>query len=102
MAKVRAPFSAEQVASLNAYQASGAFHEFTCGNDLCPGVDGEHAVLVAQEDGWRCPACPYTQGWAHEFMADGSWRGFAGITVRVDGGAPVKGEHGARNEPGGS
>jgi ribosomal protein S27AE len=67
---VRAPFAAEQVASLNGYQADGTFHEFTCGNDGCPEVQ---AVLVAHADGWHCPACGYTQDWAHEFMADGSW-----------------------------
>jgi hypothetical protein len=37
---VRAPFTPEQVENLNDYQASGTFHEFTCGNDLCPGIDG--------------------------------------------------------------
>ena len=88
---VQAPFTAEQVASLNGYQRSGTFHEFTCGNDECPVV---HATLVAAEDGWHCPSCTYTQDWAHNWMADGSWRDFEGITVTVDGGAPVKGEVG--------
>jgi len=71
--QVRAPFTPGQVASLNGYQASGVFHEFTCGNDDCP---GEQAVLVAAEDGWHCPSCGYTQGWAHAAMADDSWRGW--------------------------
>ena len=88
---VRAPFTPDQVASLNGYQASGAFHEFTCGNELCPGTDGQDAALVATEGGWRCPACPYTQDWAHDSMADGSWRQFQGVAVTVDG-TPVKGE----------
>ena len=69
--KVYAPFTAEQLASLNGYQASGVFHEFTCGNDDCP---ADHAVLVAAEEGWHCPSCSYTQDWAHEAMADGSWK----------------------------
>ena len=70
------------------------FHEFTCGSDLCPGAGDVPAVLVACEDGWHCPACTYTQDWAHGPVADGSWRGFEGITVTVDGGPPVKGEIG--------
>ena len=44
-------------------------HPFTCGNDLCRGVSGQHASLIASEDGWHCPACDYTQNWAHGFMA---------------------------------
>jgi hypothetical protein len=90
-AVVRAPFSAEQVTSLNEYQADGGFHEFTCGNDECPAVQG---ILVAKADGWHCPSCSYTQDWAAPWMADGSWRQFEGITVTVGGGAPVKGEIG--------
>jgi hypothetical protein len=82
--KVRAPFTAEQVASLNGYQASGTFLEFTCHGDGCPAAD-EQPVLVAAEDGWHCPACTYTQDWAHEMMADGSWREFEGATISVDG-----------------
>jgi hypothetical protein len=85
---VRAPFTPEQVASLNGYQASGAVHPFTCGNDDCP---AEQAVLVAREDGWRCPACTYTQDWAHAQMADGSWL-LDRVTVTVDGSPPVRGE----------
>jgi hypothetical protein len=88
---VYAPFAPDQVESLNGYQQSGAFHEFTCGNDDCP---AEQAVLVATGDGWRCPSCAYTQDWAHDAMADGTWRDWRQVTVTVDGGAPVKGEIG--------
>lgn len=94
--RVSAPFSADQVASLNGYQSSGVFHEFTCGSEDCP---ADQATLIAAEDGWHCPACSYTQDWAHHFMADGSWRDFAGIVVTVDGGEPVKGEIGEREAP---
>lgn len=59
-----APWSDEQVRSLNDYQVSGFMHEFTC---RC----GE--VLVAMPDGWTCD-CGYTQQWAHRWMADDSWR----------------------------
>ncbi len=95
--KVTAPFTADQVASLNAYQGSGVFHEFTCGNDSCPGVGGEKARLVAYADGWHCEAgCGYGQDWAHAIMADWSWRREASDTslsrvqVTVDG-QPVTG-----------
>lgn len=66
--KITAPFTEEQVLSLNGFQASGVMHPFTCGE--CP------RVLVAIEFGWVCPRteCGYRQDWAHSFMADGSWR----------------------------
>lgn len=64
---IKVPFTSEQVKSLNNYQQSGVFHEFTCGSDDC------RAVLVAAGDGWHCPKCAYTQDWAHDAMADGSW-----------------------------
>ncbi len=66
--KLRAPFSADTVIRLNAYQQSRAFHPFTCG-----GTCGGRSVLVAQEQGWVCPSCDYTQDWAHNFMADPRW-----------------------------
>jgi len=87
---VHAPFTSGQVASLNGYQASGAFHEFTCGGDGCPAAD-KQPVLVAAEDGWHCPSCTYTQDWAHGMMADGSWQ-LGLVTVTVNGGPPVRGE----------
>lgn len=72
----RAPFTVDEVASLNAYQQSRAFHPFTCGNGNrtdTSHMDGE-GVLVASTDGWRCPFCDYTQHWCPEWMADWSWR----------------------------
>jgi hypothetical protein len=65
---VHSPFTAEQVASLNAYQAEGVFHPFICGAESCRGI------LVATEAGWHCPACDYQQLWAWGWMADWSWR----------------------------
>jgi hypothetical protein len=65
---IRAPWTPEQVAALNAFQQRGGMHPFTCG--------GEHSfsspTLVAHPDGWHCPAepCTYQQDWAHAFMAD--------------------------------
>ncbi len=68
MPQITAPFTAERVAALNAYQHSGRFHPFTCANQHGP--LGTETLLVATEAGWVCPACDYTQGWAHEGMAD--------------------------------
>ena len=68
--RVDAPFSEDQVRSLNEYQKSGVFHEFTCGTDNC------REILIAEKDGWRCPVCGYRQYWAHPFMADWSWKQF--------------------------
>lgn len=66
---VKAPWTDEQVTSLNEFQAFPLFHEFTCGTENC------RATLRATKDGWVCDACKsYTQDWAHQFMADGSWR----------------------------
>lgn len=66
---VKAPFTPDQLNSLNGYQASGFVHEFTCGGDInC------RAALVAKESGWVCPKCGYIQDWAHGFMADWSWK----------------------------
>jgi ribosomal protein S27AE len=71
---IEAPFTEDQVKSLNGYQKSGYCHPFTCGNDKCPKPRFEHSILVAKSDGWHCPRCAYTQTWAHKFMADGSWK----------------------------
>ena len=64
-----APWSEDQVTSLNAFQNSGAFHAYTC-----RAGGAEHAPLVATTLGWRCENCDYQQIWAHEWTADWSWR----------------------------
>lgn len=68
---VHAPFTAEQVDALNAYQNAGRMHPFTCPNrgDGLHRVTADLGALVATVDGWVCPDCDYTQGWAHGFMA---------------------------------
>lgn len=70
----KAPWSAEEVAALNAFQAAGQFHPLTCGlehddHDPIP-MRAPDNVLVATPDGWRCPhyGCKYTQDWAPAFM----------------------------------
>ena len=68
---VPAPWTLEQVASINGYQQSGAFHEFTC-----PFSDDHAAgrVLVAVENALGCPSCAYVQFWVWNWMADWEWR----------------------------
>ena len=72
--RVDAPWTEDQVKSLNEFQKSGFVHPFTCGNDKCPHPRYEHSILIAREDGWHCPKCAYTQNWAHKFMTDWTWK----------------------------
>jgi hypothetical protein len=72
---VAAPWTGDQVASLNAYQACRRYHPFTCG---VREPDGTPHILVATQVGWNCPRCTatgktYTQLRCHGFMADWSW-----------------------------
>lgn len=60
----KAPWSADQVASLNAFQRSGIMHPFTY----------RQYELVATERGWALPGGEIiVQDWAHSQMADWSW-----------------------------
>jgi hypothetical protein len=70
MERVEAPWTDDQVASLNAYQEAGFVHPFTYG-------DGADQVdLIATTSGWVAKeGGPVVQTWAHMFMADWSWRG---------------------------
>jgi len=70
------PWTQEQVDRLNAYQHSGRFHPFTCGNDRGDEAHRSYAeergedwgLLIATPEGWKCPVCDYRQDWAHDFM----------------------------------
>ncbi len=83
---VLSPGTPQQVDSLNAFQASGKFHPYTCphrGNGNHPAVEPyDRGMLVATTGGWACPnvRCDYTQTWAHRFTADWSWRQSGCIT----------------------
>lgn len=67
--RVEAPWTDDQVASLNAYQKAGPFHPFTYGEG------NEQVDLIATAAGWVAHhGGPVVQKWAHEFMADWSWR----------------------------
>lgn len=63
VAAIVTPWNSAAVAALNAYQRSGRFHGYTC---------PEHTtrILVAHNDGWRCPDCHYRQNWALAESAD--------------------------------
>lgn len=70
MAKVEAPWTTDQVASLNAYQTAGYVHPFTSGSGDSLKVD-----LIATPAGWvEDHDGPIVQTWAHDFMCDWSWR----------------------------
>lgn len=73
---VRAPFTAEQVASINGWQGVKWVHPFTCPfpEDHADPDDNAARVLRATLDCLVCASCDYTQKWVHDFMADGSWR----------------------------
>lgn len=66
--QVFAPFTPDQVESLNACQRLSGLHPFTCPHD--------RAMLAAQSTGWVCTMerCTFTQNWAWSYMADGTWR----------------------------
>jgi hypothetical protein len=71
MSKIVAPWTDDQVASLNGWQTCGYVHPFT-GE---PGPDGQRPDLIATPDGWvEFDGGPVVQTWAHGFMADWSWK----------------------------
>lgn len=63
MEKIYAPWTPDQVAALNDFQARDDIHPFTCGNGC--------GVLTAHTNGWFCP-CGYRQLWAWAAMAGDS------------------------------
>lgn len=70
----RAPWTPEEVQSLNDYQDVKPMHPFTCGGGNTKDVHDHEVILVAQEDGWHCPECDYTQDWCWPWMASGEWK----------------------------
>jgi len=70
MERVNAPWTADQVESLNAYQKCDRVPHFTGKR----GPDGEKTYLIATKDGWvEKPGGPVVQTWAHAFMANWNW-----------------------------
>lgn len=73
---LHAPFTPEQVQSLNDFQNEAPLHPFTCNGGHLPKehVHDHEVVLIAHEDGWHCPECDYVQDWCWPFQANGEWR----------------------------
>lgn len=72
---VTAPFTQDQVASLDGYQESPLFDPFMCGDESCRSM--YHVPLIAfPGTGWQCaiPDCSYTLDWCYSWMADWSWK----------------------------
>jgi len=68
---VQAPWTADQVASLNTYQRAGVMHPFTGERQ----ANGDETILIATTEGWiTAVGGPVVQTWAHSWMADWSWR----------------------------
>ena len=64
-----APWTNDEVDSLNEYQKAGYVHPFTYG-DIEEKVD-----LIATNEGWVVkPGGPIVQTWAHKFMTNWSWK----------------------------
>lgn len=64
--RITAPWTEEQVAALTRWQNNPMVHPHTCakrdGHPVDP--EGDHGVLVATTEGWKCRHCDYTQDWA--------------------------------------
>jgi hypothetical protein len=74
---IEAPWTEEQVKSLNEYQRAAWMHPFTCANrgqGFHPWRRGDRGVLTATVNGWICDDCDYTQNWAHDFMFEDGWK----------------------------
>lgn len=77
--KLRAPFTRDEVWSLNAYQDAGVMHPYTCPTcrEQAPRIGDER--LVATTFGWVCRnrnlyGCHYVQYWAHDWTANWRWK----------------------------
>ena len=78
--KIEAPWTDGQVAGLNAWQACGWVHPFTCPGPRMNAAHrayqaehgGDFGQLTATPAGWICPVCSYKQMWAHDFMFNGA------------------------------
>lgn len=66
---VYAPFTPEQIESLNRYQPSGVFHPFTCGGDMCLGkwqIYCQHGKNVNSEGCAICEAASDDSGYVRK------------------------------------
>lgn len=60
-----APFTVEEIWSINQYQRCGQMHPLTC---KCG------HLLMAIPEGLYCPKCKTTQTWIYRWIANGNWR----------------------------
>ncbi len=66
---IRAPWTEDQVNSLNGYQACGFHHPFTFGDEP------NKVDLIATTDGWvAIEGGSVVQDWAHSFMLNWEWK----------------------------
>ena len=71
MNQINAPWTPDQVASLNGYQNCGYCHPFTGTRK----PNGDETILLATPEGWvEHEGGPVTQTWAYPFMADWTWK----------------------------
>lgn len=64
-----APWTAEQVASLEAFQQCPHLHPLTCPNrDDHPVINGEKGLLEVTAAGLQCGYCDYVQNWVPDFI----------------------------------
>ncbi|MCL4525558.1 MAG: hypothetical protein M1492_03490 [Gammaproteobacteria bacterium] len=72
---IEAPWTAEQVETLNRLQRGEIFgHPYTCPNrTIMPHHNSGHdtGCLLATKDGWVCLDCGYTQDWAYALSLEG-------------------------------
>jgi hypothetical protein len=81
MTKVDAPFTDDQVKSINGFQKSKHWHPFTCGKVHCDGI------LTASRNGVFCRKCGnWKQYWVHDFMANGEWKRLDELSVAAENG----------------
>ncbi len=72
--RVDAPFTVDQVASMNAYQQSATDPVHCTGSELVYHTDPQ--VMTASAQGWRCQWCQgVVQDWAESHTTDWSWLG---------------------------
>jgi hypothetical protein len=71
-----APFTPEEVASLNEFQTLAVWNPVVCPAEGCC------QKPVATGTGWACPRCAFTQVWADRWMTDGIWRNEGQILKR--------------------
>lgn len=69
---ITAPFTGEQVQSMNGFQVRSMMHPMTCREDDCRVANGS-GPMTATTLGWMCRHCEYRQAWTFNFTTDWSW-----------------------------